>query len=231
VKCEPKNPALLFSIGRYWVWRARLLPEQPAGNTPSRQQGIDRFQHYFKQALALDPSPWEAAVRHVWEYFPQDATVMGIVPVTDPDLRSRVLQFLVKLPPPAPLVAELPQTALKAPDTEPEAPSNSVEQEEEVLSKTDGDQPPASPPAIAEKTTQEVRAEKTTQEAPAEKTAQQTAAPRGPTKQFHTVQSGENLFRIGLRYGLTVDVLRRMNQMDEGDTIYPGQELVVGTRK
>ena len=123
--CEPKNDSLLFSIGRYWVWRARLLPEQPAGNTPSRQQGIDRFQRYFK----------------------------------------------------------------------------------------DVEQTPESPAA------------------PVEQAANPAPPPQSATRQFHTVKSGENLYRIGLRYGLTVEVLRRMNQMDEGDPIYPGQKLVVGTRK
>ncbi|MCC6189416.1 MAG: LysM peptidoglycan-binding domain-containing protein, partial [Anaerolineales bacterium] len=42
----------------------------------------------------------------------------------------------------------------------------------------------------------------------------------------HTVQPGENLFRIGLHYGVSwIDILQA-NQLS-GSTIYPGQQLII----
>lgn len=43
--------------------------------------------------------------------------------------------------------------------------------------------------------------------------------------QTHVVQSGENLFRIALRYGLTVDQLASANQIADPSQIYVGQIL------
>lgn len=45
-------------------------------------------------------------------------------------------------------------------------------------------------------------------------------------KRYHEVKEGENLFRISLRYGLSVERLRKMNHL-EGDVIQVGQKLVV----
>ncbi len=47
-----------------------------------------------------------------------------------------------------------------------------------------------------------------------------------PMALTHTVRPGENLFRIGLRYGVTVEALRVANGLT-GDTIYAGQVLVI----
>jgi LysM repeat protein len=46
----------------------------------------------------------------------------------------------------------------------------------------------------------------------------------------HEVQRGENLFRIGLKYNISVDELMRLNSLSPGDSIHPGQKLVVGTK-
>ena len=45
----------------------------------------------------------------------------------------------------------------------------------------------------------------------------------------HVVQRGENLFRIALRYGVTVDALAAANGLSDGSRIYAGQRLVVPT--
>lgn len=47
----------------------------------------------------------------------------------------------------------------------------------------------------------------------------------------HEVQSGDNLFRIGLRYDISVEDLRRLNDLSPNDSIYPGQKLIVGPRE
>lgn len=46
----------------------------------------------------------------------------------------------------------------------------------------------------------------------------------------HEVQRGENLYRIGLKYNMSVDDLLRLNNLSPNDSIYPGQKLVVGTK-
>lgn len=43
----------------------------------------------------------------------------------------------------------------------------------------------------------------------------------------HVVQRGENLFRIGLRYGVTVDALAVANRLSSTGRIYAGQRLVI----
>ncbi|WP_291319970.1 LysM peptidoglycan-binding domain-containing protein [Desulfonatronospira sp.] len=44
---------------------------------------------------------------------------------------------------------------------------------------------------------------------------------------YHEVQVGENLFRIGLEYGLSADEIRELNDLGPDDPIYPGQKLRV----
>jgi len=44
---------------------------------------------------------------------------------------------------------------------------------------------------------------------------------------IHKVVSGETLYRIGLKYGLTVNQLLKLNNLDSGSVIYPGQKLKV----
>ncbi|MFC1815280.1 LysM peptidoglycan-binding domain-containing protein [Thermodesulfobacteriota bacterium] len=45
---------------------------------------------------------------------------------------------------------------------------------------------------------------------------------------YHVVKKGENLYRISLRYGLKVKELLRLNNLEPGTVINPGQKLVVG---
>lgn len=50
--------------------------------------------------------------------------------------------------------------------------------------------------------------------------------PAEPTGEgTHVVQPGENLFRIALRYGLTVEDIAVANNISNVNLIYPGQEL------
>ena len=49
----------------------------------------------------------------------------------------------------------------------------------------------------------------------------------GGQAQYHQVQPGENLYRIGLQYGLRVDQLLRLNNMEPGAVLRPGQKLRV----
>ncbi len=49
---------------------------------------------------------------------------------------------------------------------------------------------------------------------------------QGVCGQSYTVLRGDNLFRIGLRFGVTVTALKAANSLP-GNTIYPGQVLVI----
>jgi lysozyme len=44
---------------------------------------------------------------------------------------------------------------------------------------------------------------------------------------YHTVQPGENLFRIGLLYGLSWELLLQVNGLANADSIYAGQVLLI----
>lgn len=55
----------------------------------------------------------------------------------------------------------------------------------------------------------------------------QTAEASALCSQYHTVQRGENLFRIGLAYGLNVNTLQSMNGLPNPNRIYAGQTLCV----
>ena len=47
------------------------------------------------------------------------------------------------------------------------------------------------------------------------------------TATYHTVSTGDTLYSISRRYGLTVEELRKSNQLPEGATIYEGQKLII----
>jgi len=65
-----------------------------------------------------------------------------------------------------------------------------------------------------------------TQKAETSKTAKVSKKTTG--NRYHIVKPGETLYQIGPRYGLTVKKLRQLNKLGDGDTIYPGQKLVIG---
>lgn len=55
------------------------------------------------------------------------------------------------------------------------------------------------------------------------------AAPGHVCQTFHTVERGENLFRIALRYGTTMAELQSLNAIQNPNLIYAGQVLCVKT--
>jgi LysM repeat protein len=54
-----------------------------------------------------------------------------------------------------------------------------------------------------------------------------TAPEPGAEARYHAVKPGENLFRIGRKYGVSVEKLRQMNNLSNND-IEIGQRLIVG---
>jgi len=103
VKSAPNDPNILFHTAWYWVWRAAMLPEKmdegalvSSGGIRTKRAAVDRFQELFRRSLALRPKRWPQAVERVWEYHPQDAVVMGIVPADNEKLKSEVLKKIVQ---------------------------------------------------------------------------------------------------------------------------------------
>jgi len=62
--------------------------------------------------------------------------------------------------------------------------------------------------------------------APPESTTAQTAKEQIEAV-YHEVLPGETLYRIGLRYGIAVDELLRLNDLEPGTTIYPKQRILI----
>lgn len=57
-----------------------------------------------------------------------------------------------------------------------------------------------------------------------------TATPVPPTtacRYYHTVRAGDNLFRIGLRYGVSYTEIARVNHISNNWLIYTGQQLCI----
>jgi len=51
------------------------------------------------------------------------------------------------------------------------------------------------------------------------------------TVRYHHVRGDDTLYRISRKYGLTVEALRRMNNLTPDAIIHPGQKLIVGPAK
>jgi hypothetical protein len=107
VYCAPKNADILLSVADYWVWRSQLLPKKdspmPKGSALSkdsplvfRNNGIQKFQGLFQRYLTLNPGDWKAVFDSVWEIYPQDNVVFGIVPSGNKELKSLVMQEVAK---------------------------------------------------------------------------------------------------------------------------------------
>jgi len=74
---------------------------------------------------------------------------------------------------------------------------------------------PATPPGPAPKATTTPPSQKT--------------APPKSTSRYHEVAPGETLFQIAGKYGMSVEDLRRLNKIKSGQTLQPGQKLLVSS--
>ena len=48
---------------------------------------------------------------------------------------------------------------------------------------------------------------------------------------YYRVERGDSLYGIAQKYGLTVEELRRLNNLNKGEVIYPGQRLLVNSKR
>lgn len=62
---------------------------------------------------------------------------------------------------------------------------------------------------------------------PVDPVPESTAPPSGGAGTVYTVRAGENLFRIGLQNGCTVDQMSQANNIVYPYTIFPGQQLII----
>ena len=85
--------------------------------------------------------------------------------------------------------------------------------------------PTVSPPTPTPSPTTESPAPVSTTPAPTTPAPTPTSSPGGQVT--HTVQRGENLFRIALRYGTTVEAIANANGIANPALIYVGQALVI----
>lgn len=51
--------------------------------------------------------------------------------------------------------------------------------------------------------------------------------PNAKNRTMHTVADGENLYRIALKYGVTVDYLRRINNLEASEVLIPYQKIYI----
>ncbi|MBN1262154.1 MAG: LysM peptidoglycan-binding domain-containing protein [Anaerolineae bacterium] len=83
------------------------------------------------------------------------------------------------------------------------------------------------PTDAATETPTEAPADESTPEATPAPTQAPVAPPSSSEPGTHTVQPGENLFRIALKYGVTVDALASANGITNPAFIYVGQILTI----
>ncbi|MFC1829802.1 O-antigen ligase family protein, partial [Thermodesulfobacteriota bacterium] len=108
ITCAPKDPDMLFNVAWYWVWRSSLLSQEMSLTSSQevsqpgfksvlyKRDGIRKFQQLFQRSLSMNPKKWEKAVNRIWEYYPDDSVVVGIVPPSNEALKHRVMMFLAE---------------------------------------------------------------------------------------------------------------------------------------
>jgi len=59
----------------------------------------------------------------------------------------------------------------------------------------------------------------------------QKASPSKAISRYHEVSPGETLFQIAGKYKMSVEDLRRLNKLKPGQTLQPGQKLLISTSR
>ena len=61
----------------------------------TREDGIRKFQGLFRRSLKLNKKNWKKAVERVWEYYPDEKIVLGVIPEDDEGLRVKVKEWML----------------------------------------------------------------------------------------------------------------------------------------
>ena len=105
ISYAPNDSGILYDVASYWVMRSVLLTTKNDEistkieiGTLSQENGIQKFQQLFQRSLGLNPNRWKEAADRVWEYYPEDRIVIGIVPEENLELKRKVLKYSAKRP-------------------------------------------------------------------------------------------------------------------------------------
>ena len=60
-----------------------------------------------------------------------------------------------------------------------------------------------------------------------QKSTSSASKAKASSAKIHVVQSGDNLYRISQKYGIGLDQLRDLNNLNKKSKIFPGQKLKV----
>ena len=66
------------------------------GGRLTREEGIKKFQELFKRSFKLKKKNWKKAVERVWEYYPDEKIVMGVIPENDKELTLKVKEWMLE---------------------------------------------------------------------------------------------------------------------------------------
>jgi LysM repeat protein len=191
--------------------------QDPGDNATSEVPAIEEAEQPAEtEVIGVDAPTAEATEP---EPEPEDQPVTGI-PADDP----------------TPMVSEEEATATE----ESPRPADETAAEEEAAEEEAAEEAEEAAEPEAEEVeeaageeTEEVAAEATeteeTEEAEAAEaeSAQEAAPTAAAQERIHVVQAGENLYRIGLQYGISWVVLADFNGLPNANAIYVGQELKI----
>lgn len=197
--------------------------EQPGSDEAAEVEGEGEM------APGLDVATAEPAAAEEEEPAAGDDEPVTGIPADDPTAEAPEDEAAATEESPRPAEAATPEAAVTGEATATPGEAAAEEMAEE--------QPPAAPEATEEATTEateEATAEATeeaTVEAAGEATAEATEAAAEATtattgeERIHVVQRGENLYRIGLQYGISWVVLAQYNNLPNASALTVGQEL------
>jgi len=86
---------------------------------------------------------------------------------------------------------------------------------------------PAEEAPVVEETTTEEEAPAMEETTPAEETPAVEEAPTEEESETYTIQYGDNLYRIGLKYDMSWEKIAEANGISDPDTIIAGEELTI----
>ena len=197
IHCAPKDEYMLLNVGRYWVWRAGMLPEK-------KEEG--------KKIRKLEDKRTEVSPRPIGAYVPMGGQVSD---VRDKGDKSRTLfrehgihkfqQYFQRL------------LAVNA-DYWKEAVQHT-----RVYFSDD-----AVVLGIVPENNEALKSRVLGFLAKTESSGSVKALGQSAKRRYHTVGTGESLYSISRRYGVTVKKIQFLNKLDRGAVVYPGQRLWVG---
>ena len=76
-------------------WMIGMIRMEDGGQL-TRENGIRKFQELIKRSLSLKKKNWKKAVERVWEYYPDEKIVIGVIPEDDKGLSIKVKEWMLE---------------------------------------------------------------------------------------------------------------------------------------